>query len=72
MDVIWENHKCLHGKGVFFHDPVKSRFETDNIIWLRQNLETLMRHYGKKIRTPRLINTAIFAHIIFELWIRFA
>ena len=72
VDMIRKNHKCLHDKGVSFHDLVKSRLEASDIIWQRKNFNSLVRHDGKEIRTSRLIKTTIFAHVFWGWWIRFA
>jgi hypothetical protein len=70
--MIRKNHKCLHDKGVSFYDLVKSRLEASDILWQRKNFNSLVRHDGKEIRTSRLIKAAIFAHVFFGWWIRFA
>ena len=42
------------------------------MIWQGKDLNSLVRDDGKEIRTSRLIETAIFAHVILGWWIRFA
>ena len=68
---IWKKDKCLHGEGFFPHDPVKSRLEASEISSQRK-INSLVSYEGKEIRTSRLINAAIFAHVFFGWWIRFA
>ena len=41
-------------------------------IWQRKNLNSLVSNDGKEIRTSWLIQTAIFAHVFWGWWIRFA